>query len=114
MSAENRIQLRRLLRELDEVKHAPAQERSRQRLLFVVRDEDDRPQIRPVGRCAKMNVWRFSYFELEPVELAEEIIWEVDVCLVYLLDEHYGASAVACANYRATERTEADVAANLG
>src|SRR6202012_2776846 len=53
---------------LDVVKYASPQKRGRQRLLLVVGDEDDRPQVRPVAGDREAQSGRLGYFKRHLVE----------------------------------------------
>mmetsp|Transcript_1095 Transcript_1095/g.2970 ORF Transcript_1095/g.2970 Transcript_1095/m.2970 type:complete len:373 (+) Transcript_1095:740-1858(+) len=71
--------------ELDVVEEAAAQERVRQLLLIVGRDEDQRPVL------GLDQLARLVHVELHPVDFAQQVVRELDVGLVDLVDQqHHG------------------------
>ena len=71
--------------ELDVVEEAAAQERVRQLLLVVRRDDHDRPPHGLHGLAGLVDV------ELHPVEFGQQVVGELDVGLVDLVDEQHRA-----------------------
>ena len=67
----------------DVMEEAAAQERVRQFLLIVGRDDHDRP----VDRLHRLV--GFVDMELHPIELLEEVVGEFDVGLVDLVDQQH-------------------------
>ena len=73
-----------LVRETDVVEEAAAQECVRQLLLVVAGDDDDRavPRLDELARLIDVK--------LHPIEFAQQVVRELDVCLVDLVDEQNG------------------------
>mmetsp|Transcript_119892 Transcript_119892/g.333502 ORF Transcript_119892/g.333502 Transcript_119892/m.333502 type:complete len:344 (+) Transcript_119892:5035-6066(+) len=69
--------------ELDVVEEAAAQERVRQLLLIVGRDEDQRPVL------GLDQLARLVHVELHPVDFAQQVVRELDVGLVDLVDQQH-------------------------
>ena len=69
--------------ELDVVEEAAAQERVGQLLLVVRGDEDERPVLRLDQLARLVDV------ELHPVDLAQQVVRELDVGLVDLVDQQH-------------------------
>ena len=96
---------RRNVRELDVVEDAAAEERVRQLLLVVRGDEHDRPLL------GDDLVARLGDGEAHLVELAEEVVRELEVGLVDLVDQQDEALG---RRERPPERPELDVVADVG
>src|SRR5580692_7731288 len=71
------------VRETDVMEEAAAQERVRQLLLVVTGDENDRTMTR------LDELTRLVDIELHPIQLAQQIVRELDVGLVDLVDEQH-------------------------
>ena len=94
----------RAVGELDEVEHAAAQERVRQFLLVVRGDDHDGPLLRD------HLVARLGDREAHLVELAQQVIRELDVGFVDFVDQqHLALFALEGASHRAHADVGADV-----
>jgi hypothetical protein len=92
------------VREPDVVEEAAAQEGVRQLLLVVAGDEDDRA----VSRLHQLL--RLVDVELHAVELAQQVVRELDVGLVDLVDQEHGAPlALECPPQHARHDVVGDV-----
>jgi hypothetical protein len=93
-----------LIGEVDEVKDAAPQERVRQLLLVVRRDDDDRALLRDD------LVSRLGDDEAHAIDLVEQVVGELEVRLVHLVDEE---DLPLLRRKRATEGPHPDVPANV-